>query len=147
MSLHAELAQAHRLRHERFFPDPHKPKPKIELPPAVIEVVPLDPAPPLVPPINIPAIMKEVCIRTGVSREQILSETRQQRLVMPRQIVMYLARRMTRNSYPAIGKRLARHHTSVMHGATRIAGLRAISPEMDRVLTELETEILSQEQT
>ncbi len=135
MTLLAQLVQAHKARHERFFPDPNKPKPE----PPKFEKLP--------DVVNVAKIIRVVSRKTGISKDQILANGRQQRIVMPRQIIMYLAYRMTKSSYPQVGTRLHRHHTSVMSGETRIARLRAISPDMDRVLTELETEILSQEQT
>lgn len=53
-----------------------------------------------------------------------LSQTRTIRIARPRQIAMYLAREMTRNSLPDIGRRFGgRDHTTVLHALRRIKAL------------------------
>src|SRR3989344_5395305 len=54
--------------------------------------------------------------------EDILGSCRKKRLVVPRQIIMYLMREDLNNSYPAIGQEIGnRDHTTVMHAYMKIS--------------------------
>jgi chromosomal replication initiator protein len=60
------------------------------------------------------------------------SQSRASRVTTPRQVAMYLMRRHCNLSYPEIGRRFARHHTTALHSdrvvqeqLTDNAGLRA----------------------
>lgn len=57
----------------------------------------------------------------GVSELELLSTTRVARVAQPRQLAMYLARELTSESLPAIGRRFGgRDHTTVLHAWRRI---------------------------
>ena len=76
----------------------------------------------------------------GISVEAMLSSSRTGDVTWPRQVAMYLARELTAQSLPAIGRAFGgRNHTTVMHAcrrtATRIAGDRQ-DFELVRGLTE-----------
>ncbi len=49
------------------------------------------------------------------------SATRSPRITTPRQIAMYLLRRHCSLSYPEIGQRFDRHHTTALHSVRQIA--------------------------
>jgi chromosomal replication initiator protein len=50
-----------------------------------------------------------------------MSPSRVRRIARPRQIAMYLARQLTKMSYPQIGRRLGgRDHTTILHGNRKI---------------------------
>lgn len=55
-----------------------------------------------------------------VSRIDLLSNRRTADLNLPRHIVFYLARQLTVQALPQIGRSMNRDHTSVLHGARRI---------------------------
>ncbi len=56
-----------------------------------------------------------------VSEQELLSSTRVARVAQPRQLAMYLARELTSESLPAIGRRFGgRDHTTVLHAWRRI---------------------------
>jgi chromosomal replication initiator protein len=60
----------------------------------------------------------------GVSAQELLSSSRSARIAWPRQLAMYLARELTDESLPAIGRHFGgRDHTTVMY-ACRRAGAR-----------------------
>jgi chromosomal replication initiator protein len=60
----------------------------------------------------------------GLSEQELLSSSRSARIAWPRQLAMYLARELTDESLPAIGRHFGgRDHTTVMH-ACRRAGAR-----------------------
>ncbi|HLD31390.1 MAG TPA: chromosomal replication initiator protein DnaA [Patescibacteria group bacterium] len=57
----------------------------------------------------------------GVQIDDIIGKSREKRLAMPRQIIMYLLREDLKMSYPAIGQELGgRDHTTAMHAHTKI---------------------------
>ena len=56
-----------------------------------------------------------------ISIEDIAGKSREKKLALPRQIVMYLLREELKMSYPAIGNELGgRDHTTAMHAHTKI---------------------------
>lgn len=62
-------------------------------------------------------IIREVCIKYNTSIEDLISERRTQKLVMPRQEAMYRLCTETDWSLPRIGRALGnRDHTTVLHG-------------------------------
>lgn len=95
--------------------------------------------------VMVSTIVDVVCAAYDVSKVDIVSQRRSLKVVRPRQIVMYLAKTMTKSSYPEIGRRLGgRDHTTIMHGVNRINSLRKSSPDLDSELQEL-TRILGGE--
>ena len=68
----------------------------------------------------------------GLSPAELLSPTRTSRVAWPRQIAMYLARELTGESLPAIGRQFGgRDHTTVLH-AWRRTSLRISSDPVSR---------------
>jgi hypothetical protein len=77
-------------------------------------------------------VAEHVAALFAVSMVDLNSARREARIVRPRQVAMYLARRMTLCSLPQIGKQLGgKDHTTVLHGAKKIeaemAGDRGLS--------------------
>jgi chromosomal replication initiator protein len=73
---------------------------------------------------SIAEIQAAVGSHFGVSAEELLSSSRSARIAWPRQLAMYLARELTGESLPAIGRHFGgRDHTTVMY-ACRRAGAR-----------------------
>ena len=99
------------------------PSPAID--PALPEGV-SDTAAPAVPPmLNIRAIQCAVCEHYGVSLVDLLSNRRTKAIVLPRQVAVWLCRRLTPHSLPAIGQHFGgRDHTTMLHNARRIDELR-----------------------
>jgi chromosomal replication initiator protein len=61
------------------------------------------------------AIQEAVCGTLGVSREDLLSSSRTERVVRARQLAMYLARESTGLSLAAIAREFDRDHSTVLH--------------------------------
>jgi chromosomal replication initiator protein len=58
----------------------------------------------------------------GITREQLLARDRTPRVAFARQVAMYLARELTNETLPSIGRRFGgRNHTTVLHAHKRIA--------------------------
>ena len=92
-----------------------------------------------------PTSVREIQERTaeafGVSVDQLVSASRAGGVAWPRQVAMYLARELTDQTLPAIGKAFGgRNHTTVLHAYKRTAERIAGDPaafEIVRRLTEL----------
>ena len=58
-----------------------------------------------------------------VTTKDILSNSRKQRFVQPRQVAMYVARHYTAMSFPELGRAFGRDHTTIQHacGVVRTA--------------------------
>src|SRR4051812_29005625 len=66
----------------------------------------------------------------GLTRDELLSQSRRPALAWPRQVAMYLAREHTSETLPAIGARFGgRNHTTVLHAWRRTAERIARDPE------------------
>jgi chromosomal replication initiation ATPase DnaA len=83
-------------------------------------------------------IIREVCVRYGVTRTDLLSARRTAKVVLPRQIVMFIARQVTLLSLPQIGMRLGRKdHTTVLHGARKIERLVDSFPHLAAEIADI----------
>jgi chromosomal replication initiator protein len=85
---------------------------------------------------TISEIQAATCRHFGLSAEELLSPTRAPRITWPRQVAMYLARELTDESLPAIGRQFGgRDHTTVMHACRRTCA-RIASDEASRAAVE-----------
>jgi chromosomal replication initiator protein len=67
----------------------------------------------------------------GVTMVDLHSARRIAKIVMPRQIAMYLSKVMTGRSLPEIGRRFGgRDHTTVLHAVRKIEALVISKPEI-----------------
>ncbi len=72
--------------------------------------------------ITIEAIQASVCDHYSVRIGDLLSQKRTRDIVGPRQVAMYLARKLTAASFPAIGERFGnRDHSTVIHACTTVS--------------------------
>lgn len=65
-------------------------------------------------------IVKAVAEFFNLSIEDIVSRTRRKEIVEPRQITMYLLRDIMEMSYPYIGEKMGRDHTTAIHAYEKI---------------------------
>lgn len=82
------------------------------------------------------AIQNHVALSFGLTLPDMKSARRARVIARPRQIAMYLARDLTKLSFPDIGRRFGnRHHTTVWHAMNRITDLMLADKAFrDRVL-------------
>jgi chromosomal replication initiator protein len=67
-------------------------------------------------------IQELACRHFGLTSEELLSSSRTARIAWPRQVAMYLARELTEESLPGIGRHFGgRDHTTVLHAWRRTA--------------------------
>jgi len=74
-------------------------------------------------------IKQQVAMRYKVRVSDIESKSRRHEVVLPRQVAMYLTRRLTERSYPELGRSFRRDHTTVMHGYEKIRDRCLSEPE------------------
>ena len=76
---------------------------------------------------------------------EMLSQRRSRPLARPRQIAMYLAKKMTTRSLPEIGRRFAnRDHTTVIHAVKTITRLSEKDDEMKKNIEQLRSLLLEE---
>lgn len=68
-------------------------------------------------------IIKAVCMRFDLNQSQIIGRNARRPYARPRQIAMFLAREMTTLSYPQIGAKFNRDHTTIMWATRTIANV------------------------
>ncbi len=74
--------------------------------------------------VRIEDIQRIVASHFNVSRSDLISSRRARAIVRPRQIAMYLAKKLTPRSLPEIGRRFGnRDHTTVLHAIRKIEQL------------------------
>jgi len=86
--------------------------------PAAVTTQPRRPAYP-----RIEEIQRAVAGSYGITRHDLLAHRRTMDVVRPRQVAMYLAKKLTLHSYPGIGRSFRRNHTTVLHAVRKIESL------------------------
>ena len=83
-------------------------------------------------------IIKFVARHYGLKVGEIKSRNNSKHIAFPRQVAMYLCKKLTSLSYPDIGKQFNdKHHSTVMYSVDKIEKLRAKEPEIDRTVQSL----------
>lgn len=78
-------------------------------------------------------IIKFVARHYGLKVSEIKSRNNSKHIAFPRQVAMYLCKKLTDLSYPDIGKNFNnKHHSTVMYSVERIEKLRSKEPPIDR---------------
>ncbi len=81
----------------------------------------------------------------NIALSEMLSQRRSRPLARPRQIAMYLAKKMTTRSLPEIGRRFAnRDHTTVIHAVKTISRLSEQDDEMKKNINQIKSLLLEQ---
>ncbi len=81
----------------------------------------------------------------NIPLSEMLSQRRSRPLARPRQIAMYLAKKMTSRSLPEIGRRFAnRDHTTVIHAVKTISRLSDQDDEMKKNINQIKSLLLEQ---
>jgi chromosomal replication initiator protein len=93
--------------------------------------------------ISIEAIQRAVAENFGMRVSDLKQKNNSRSVVVPRQIAMYLAKKLTEASLPEIGRQFGnKHHTTVMHSIAKIDEQRRVDKDLHRTLNKLE-EILN----
>ncbi|PUB11798.1 chromosomal replication initiator protein DnaA [Yoonia sediminilitoris] len=81
--------------------------------------------------VTVEEIQRKVSEHYNIRLSDMIGPKRLRTYARPRQIAMYLAKRMTNRSLPEIGRRFGgRDHTTVMHGVRRIEELKVLDSQI-----------------
>ncbi len=84
-------------------------------------------------------IIKFVARHYDLKVSEIKSKSNSRQIVIPRQVAMYLCKRLTDLSYPEIGKLFNdKHHSTVMYSVDIVQQKRDSDPDLDRTLQNFE---------
>jgi chromosomal replication initiator protein len=84
-------------------------------------------------------IVKLVARHYDLKVSEIKSKSNSRQIVIPRQVAMYLCKRLTDLSYPEIGKLFNdKHHSTVMYSVEKVQQMRDSDPDLDRTLQNFE---------
>jgi chromosomal replication initiator protein len=87
-------------------------------------------------------VLRVVTGHFGVKLSELQSRKRTNAIAFPRQIGMYLARKLTRMSLEEIGGYFGgRDHSTVLYGVTKVTGLAEKDAEVQELLTELQASL------
>ena len=90
--------------------------------------------------LTVDRIQKAVCEEFRVTLTDMTSKRRARVIARPRQVAMYLSKKLTKRSLPDIGRRFGgRDHTTVMHAVKRIDSLRAEDAAFNAQIEAVET--------
>jgi len=94
------------------------------------------------PDITVPYIQKVTSDHFKLTLEELCGKKRTQAIVVPRQIAMYLCRKMTDMSLPDLGKLFGgRDHTTVIHSFNKISAEIEMDEKLQITVEELESRI------
>ncbi len=97
--------------------------------------------------ITVDKIQNVVSNYFNIPLSEMLSQRRSRPLARPRQIAMFLAKKMTNRSLPEIGRRFAnRDHTTVIHAVKTINRLSEQDDEMKKNINQIKSILLEQQQ-
>jgi chromosomal replication initiator protein len=89
--------------------------------------------------LTVEAVQKEVANYFNVKLTDLKSPKRHQAIARPRQIAMYLARKLCKASYPDLGQRFGgKDHTTVLSACRKIESLVQSDPKTRHTVEELE---------
>ena len=95
--------------------------------------------------ITVDKIQNVVSNYFNIALSEMLSQRRSRPLARPRQIAMYLAKKMTTRSLPEIGRRFSnRDHTTVIHAVKTITRLSEQDDEMKKNISQIKILLLEQ---
>ena len=87
------------------------------------------------PAVTVESIQKLVSNHYNLKVTELKSKNNSQHVAFPRQVAMYLCKRMTESSLPEIGRRFGgKHHSTVIHAIQKIEKKRSSEKEFDKLV-------------
>jgi chromosomal replication initiator protein len=88
--------------------------------------------------ITIDQIQRAVGARYRLRVEELKSKNNSRQIAVPRQVAMYLCKRLTKHSFPEIGREFGgKHHTTVIHSVEKIESLVSHDQNFHRIVSDL----------
>src|SRR5215212_4340133 len=88
--------------------------------------------------ITIDQIQQAVASRYHLRVDELTSKSNTRQIAVPRQVAMYLCKRLTKHSFPEIGREFGnKHHTTVIHSVEKIEGLVSRDQNFHRVVSDI----------
>ena len=92
--------------------------------------------------ITIQQIQKVVANNFKMRVDELISKSNAREFSRPRQIAMYLCKKLTKHSYPEIGRAFGgKHHTTVIHSFAKIEALKSRDSGFQKLVNELSERI------
>jgi len=94
--------------------------------------------------ITVEEVIKAVTEKFGIKIVDIKSPKKSKNLVLPRQIAMYLARKLTKQSFPDIGAKIGgRDHSTVIYANNKIEKLIQHDDKIQKSVKEIEDSLVN----
>jgi chromosomal replication initiator protein len=88
--------------------------------------------------VTIESIQRKVAEQFGLRLVELKAKNNSRAIVYPRQIAMYLAKRLTEASLPEIGRQFGgKHATTVLHSIDKVEEVRRKDKDLNRLLNKL----------
>jgi chromosomal replication initiator protein len=88
--------------------------------------------------ITIEQIQRTVAAHYRLRVDELKSKNNSRQIAVPRQVAMYLCKRLTKHSFPEIGREFGgKHHTTVIHSVEKIEALVSKDQLFHRVVSDL----------
>ncbi len=95
-------------------------------------------------PVTLDTVLVIVARHFNLKVADLKARTNAQRIAYPRQIAMYLSKKIARESLPTIGQAIGgKHHTTVLHAVRKIEELREKDPAVNKTLIQIEEQLRS----
>jgi chromosomal replication initiator protein len=92
--------------------------------------------------VSVEEVLKAVAAHYGLKVSELKSSRKSRYISRPRQVAMYLARRLTGLSFPEIGKALGgKDHSTVVKGVQRVEKMMAQDPELTDTVRAVENAV------
>jgi chromosomal replication initiator protein len=91
---------------------------------------------------DVAGIVKRVAAAFGVTERELLGPSRLRRVMVPRQVAMYLAREVGGLSLPRLGAAFVRDHTTVLHACRKVEAEIAGDERLNAVVRQLRSELV-----